>query len=58
MEEANRFLQDNGLRAIVRSHEFPEAGYKIEGDIITVFSAADYRDRGNDGEPPPCAISS
>lgn len=48
MDEAHRFVEANGLRAIVRAHEFAAHGYNMDGDVITVFSAADYRDRGND----------
>ena len=51
MDEARRFNTANGLRMIVRSHELVQKGYGIGGkkDVITVFSAADYRNMGNDG---------
>lgn len=52
MEEASKFLEANGLRAIVRSHEMVQEGWRVEnaeeGKVITVFSAADYRGHGND----------
>jgi len=51
MDEARRFNAANGLRMIVRSHELVQRGWAIGGekDMITVFSAADYRNKGNDG---------
>ena len=51
MDEATRFNAANGLRMIVRSHELVRRGWAIGGkkDVVTVFSAADYRNRGNDG---------
>ena len=51
MEQARAFTEANGLRAVVRAHEFAAAGYNMEGEVMTVFSAADYRDHGNDGAP-------
>jgi len=56
MDEAQRFNAANSLRMIVRSHELVHRGYAIGGkkDIITVFSAADYRNMGNDGAVPDC----
>ena len=39
------------MRMIVRSHELVNKGWAIAGkkDVITVFSAVDYRNTGNDG---------
>lgn len=47
-----RFLQENNLELVVRSHEVKEEGYEIEhdGKLITVFSAPNYCDQmGNKG---------
>ncbi|KAI5068358.1 hypothetical protein GOP47_0016703 [Adiantum capillus-veneris] len=47
-----RFLEENNLELIVRSHEVKEEGYQIEhdGKLITVFSAPNYCDQmGNKG---------
>lgn len=47
-----RFLQDNSLDLVVRSHEVKDEGYEIEhdGKLITVFSAPNYCDQmGNKG---------
>ncbi|KAK4342238.1 hypothetical protein RND71_038054 [Anisodus tanguticus] len=47
-----RFLQENNLDLIVRSHEVKDEGYEIEhdGKLITVFSAPNYCDQmGNKG---------
>ncbi|GAB2274683.1 Serine/threonine-protein phosphatase 5 [Dionaea muscipula] len=47
-----RFLQDNKLDLLVRSHEVKDEGYQIEhdGQLITVFSAPNYCDQmGNKG---------
>ncbi|XP_050381257.1 serine/threonine-protein phosphatase 5 isoform X2 [Argentina anserina] len=47
-----RFLQDNKLDLVVRSHEVKDEGYEIEhdGKLITVFSAPNYCDQmGNKG---------
>lgn len=39
-----RFLKDNHLELVIRSHEFIQEGYKIQhdGKCITVFSAPNY----------------
>ncbi|KAL1332270.1 serine/threonine-protein phosphatase 5 isoform X1 [Arachis ipaensis] len=47
-----RFLQENHLDLVVRSHEVKDEGYEIEhdGKLITVFSAPNYCDQmGNKG---------
>ncbi|XP_023530350.1 serine/threonine-protein phosphatase 5-like [Cucurbita pepo subsp. pepo] len=47
-----RFLEENNLDLIVRSHEVKDEGYEIEhdGKLITVFSAPNYCDQmGNKG---------
>eukprot|EP00252_Welwitschia_mirabilis_P010559 TRINITY_DN23868_c0_g1_i1.p1 TRINITY_DN23868_c0_g1~~TRINITY_DN23868_c0_g1_i1.p1 ORF type:complete len:487 (+),score=106.41 TRINITY_DN23868_c0_g1_i1:377-1837(+) len=47
-----RFLQENDLELVVRSHEVKDEGYEIEhgGKLITVFSAPNYCDQmGNKG---------
>lgn len=47
-----RFLKDNGLELIVRSHEVKDDGYEFEhnNQLITVFSAPNYCDQmGNKG---------
>jgi len=47
-----RFLDDNGLELLIRSHEVKQEGYEIEADgrLITVFSAPNYCDSvGNKG---------
>ncbi|XP_023640498.1 serine/threonine-protein phosphatase 5 isoform X1 [Capsella rubella] len=47
-----RFLQDNNLELLVRSHEVKDEGYEVEhdGKLITVFSAPNYCDQmGNKG---------
>ena len=46
------FLQRNGLKLLVRSHEVKDQGYEVEagGKLITVFSAPNYCDQmGNKG---------
>ncbi|KAL5164952.1 Serine/threonine-protein phosphatase 5 [Glycine soja] len=42
-----RFLQENNLDLVVRSHEVKDEGYEIEhdGKLITVFSAPNYCDQ-------------
>lgn len=39
-----RFLEDNSLTGVIRSHEVRQGGYSIEhgGQCITVFSAPNY----------------
>eukprot|EP00898_Chlorokybus_atmophyticus_P000400 jgi/Chlat1/1360/Chrsp119S01780 len=47
-----RFLEENGLELIVRSHEVKHGGYEVEhdGKLITIFSAPNYCDQmGNMG---------
>jgi serine/threonine-protein phosphatase 5 len=47
-----KFLDNNSLELIVRSHEVKEEGYEVEhnGRLITVFSAPNYCDQmGNKG---------
>ncbi|XP_023736451.1 serine/threonine-protein phosphatase 5 isoform X1 [Lactuca sativa] len=47
-----RFLKDNNLDLVVRSHEVKDEGYEVEhdGKLITVFSAPNYCDQmGNKG---------
>eukprot|EP01132_Coremiostelium_polycephalum_P004275 gene4275-5349_t len=43
-----KFLKDNNLCTIIRSHEVKEKGYQIDddGSLITVFSAPNYCDQG------------
>ncbi|KAL0671753.1 hypothetical protein Bca4012_034457 [Brassica carinata] len=47
-----RFLEDNNLDLVVRSHEVKDEGYEVDhdGKLITVFSAPNYCDQmGNKG---------
>eukprot|EP01068_Selenidium_serpulae_P018486 Selendium_serpulae@DN6461_c0_g1_i1.p3 len=47
-----RFLKENDLELVIRSHEMKEEGYEIEhgGQLVTVFSAPNYCDQmGNKG---------
>lgn len=47
-----KFLQENGLELIVRSHEVRDEGFEIEhdGQLVTIFSAPNYCDQmGNKG---------
>lgn len=47
-----KFLADNGLDLLIRSHEVQEEGYKVahDGKCITIFSAPNYIDQmGNKG---------
>jgi serine/threonine-protein phosphatase 5 len=49
---AHKFLDDNGLTLLVRSHEMKPNGYEEEasGRVITIFSAPNYCDQmGNKG---------
>lgn len=48
----SRFLKNNNLELVVRSHEVKEEGYQVEagGQLITIFSAPNYCDSmGNKG---------
>jgi serine/threonine-protein phosphatase 5 len=42
-----KFLDDNGFRLLVRSHEVQEEGYKVahNGKCVTIFSAPNYVDQ-------------
>ena len=44
---AAKFLDENGLKLLVRSHEVKDEGYEVEpgGRVITVFSAPKYCDQ-------------
>ena len=44
---AHRFLDENKLKLLVRSHEMKEEGYEVEADgrVITIFSAPNYCDQ-------------
>lgn len=44
---AQKFLDDNGLELLVRSHEVKQDGYEVEADgrVITIFSAPNYCDQ-------------
>ena len=47
-----KFLENNNLKLVVRSHEVKDEGYEVEanGKLITVFSAPNYCDQmGNKG---------
>ena len=43
---AKRFLDDNGLKYLIRSHEVKQEGYEYQkgGRVLTVFSAPNYCD--------------
>lgn len=43
---AHKFLNDNNLELLVRSHEVKDEGYEVEADgrVITIFSAPNYCD--------------
>ncbi|KAH8591834.1 Metallo-dependent phosphatase-like protein [Bisporella sp. PMI_857] len=48
----NAFLERERLSTIIRSHEFTmsmEEGYKVDGNCITIFSAANYKGGENGG---------
>ncbi len=48
----DKFLNDNNLELLIRSHEVKMEGYEIQhgGKTITIFSAPNYCDRhGNKG---------
>jgi serine/threonine-protein phosphatase 5 len=44
---AKKFLDDNKLKYLVRSHEVKDGGYEVEADgrVITIFSAPNYCDQ-------------
>lgn len=44
---AEKFLNDNNLDLLIRSHEVKEEGYEVEanGRVITIFSAPKYCDQ-------------
>jgi len=46
---AAKFIKNNDLKMIVRSHEMKEEGYELQrgGKVVTVFSAPNYCDQGN-----------
>ena len=49
---AKKFLEENNLSLLIRSHEVKQEGYEVEADgkVITVFSAPNYCDQmGNKG---------
>ena len=49
---AERFLKENNLKLLVRSHEVKMDGYEVEpgNQVITIFSAPNYCDQmGNKG---------
>lgn len=64
-----KFLEENGLEMIIRSHEAKSEGYEIEADgkLVTVFSAPNYCDKfgnlgayirfGEDMVPQYCTFS-
>jgi len=48
----HRFLDNNGLDLVIRSHEMKDEGYEVaaDGRLITIFSAPNYCDQmGNKG---------
>lgn len=48
----HRFLDNNGLDLVIRSHEMKQEGYEVaaDGRLITIFSAPNYCDQmGNKG---------
>ncbi len=46
---AEKFLDNNGLDLLIRSHEVKDEGYDLQkgGRVITVFSAPNYCDQMN-----------
>ena len=49
---AKKFLDENKLNLLIRSHEVKMEGYEVEADgkVITIFSAPNYCDQmGNKG---------
>jgi serine/threonine-protein phosphatase PP1 catalytic subunit len=51
LDVAQQWLRQQGLRAIVRAHMVQQNGFEVLGnnEVMTVFSATDYRDSGNTG---------
>lgn len=52
IDVTEKFLDNNNLKMVIRSHEMKEEGYEIEhgGKCITIFSAPNYCDQmGNKG---------
>ncbi|CAD8187082.1 unnamed protein product [Paramecium pentaurelia] len=46
----NKFLQENNLNMIIRSHEPTNEGFeKLNNSVITIFSCSDYGNCGNKG---------
>lgn len=66
----SKWLKDNGMKLLVRSHEMKEEGYDVQhdGKCVTIFSAPNYCDQmGNKGafirlqdctQPPSHALAS
>lgn len=51
LDVARQWLRSQGLKAIVRAHMVQQAGFEVLGnnEVMTVFSASDYRETGNTG---------
>ncbi|KAL4458245.1 hypothetical protein ABPG75_013110 [Micractinium tetrahymenae] len=51
LDVAQEWLRSQGLRAIVRAHMVQQQGFEVLGsnEVMTVFSASDYRESGNTG---------
>lgn len=51
LDVAQEWLRAQGLRAIVRAHMVQQEGFEVLGnnEVVTVFSASNYRDSGNTG---------
>ncbi|KAL4422089.1 hypothetical protein ABPG77_001557 [Micractinium sp. CCAP 211/92] len=51
LDVAQEWLRSQGLRAIVRAHMVQQDGFEVLGnnEVMTVFSASDYRESGNTG---------